>query len=74
MFTGATNKTQVHFCRYPERDTEGDGSANIVQGGFQSAPFVTLMMDETTDVSKSEQVIICLCWVDGKLYPHEELY
>ena len=34
--------------------------------------FVTLMMDETTDASNCERVVVCLCWVDGKLDAHEE--
>ena len=37
-----------------------------------TTPFVTIMMDETTDASNTEQVVICLCWVDGNLEAHEE--
>ena len=33
---------------------------------------MTLMMDETTDALNSEQVVICLRWVDGSLEPNEE--
>ena len=44
----------------------------VVVSSIRSAPFVTLMMDETTDASNSEQVVICLHWVDGKLDAHEE--
>lgn len=39
---------------------------------IHSAPFITIMMDETTDASNSEQIVICLCWVDGNLEAHEE--
>lgn len=35
--------------------------------------FVTVMMDETTDASNFEQVVICLRWVDGNLDAHEDL-
>ena len=37
-----------------------------------SLQFVTVMMDETTDASNTEQVVICLRWVNGKLDAHEE--
>ena len=43
----------------------------ILRVVVSSAPFVTLMMDETTDASNSEQVVICLRWVDGRLDAHE---
>ena len=31
------------------------------------------MVDETTDSSNREQVVICLRWVDNSLNAHEEL-
>ena len=37
-----------------------------------SAPFLTIMVDETTDVSNAEQVVVCFRWVDSNLEPHEE--
>lgn len=37
-----------------------------------SAPFLSLMVDETTDVSNREQVVVCFRWVDRNLEPHEE--
>ena len=40
---------------------------------IHSTPFVTIIMDETTDASNAEQVVICLHWVDGNLEAHEEL-
>ena len=33
---------------------------------------MTLMVDETTDVSNKEQVVVCFRWVDSNLEPHEE--
>ena len=39
---------------------------------IQSAPFLTIMIDETTDVSNKEQVVVCFRWVDNNLEPHEE--
>ena len=38
-----------------------------VVSSLRSTPFITLMMDETTDASNSEQVVICLRWVDGNM-------
>ena len=34
--------------------------------------FYTVMVDETTDVSNSEQVVICIRWVSKKFEVHEE--
>ena len=45
---------------------------HVVVSSIRSAPFVTFMMDETTDAFNSEQVVICLRWVDGRLDAHEE--
>ena len=39
---------------------------------IQQAPFFTVMMDEMTDVSNKEQVIIVLRWVDGSFTLHED--
>ena len=38
----------------------------------RSAQFLTIMVDETTEVSNNEQVVICLRWVDNELAAHEE--
>ena len=38
----------------------------------RSVPFLTIMVDETTDISNKEQVVICFRWVDDKLESHEE--
>ena len=43
-----------------------------VATSIHSAPFLSIMVDETTDVSNKEQVIICFRWVDCKLESHEE--
>lgn len=39
---------------------------------LQQSPFLTLMMDETTDVSNSEQMTIVMRWVSESLEVHEE--
>ena len=39
---------------------------------LRSVPFLTIMVDETTDISNKEQVVICFRWVDDKLESHEE--
>ena len=38
----------------------------------RSAPFLTIMIDETTDVSNKEQVVVCFRWMDSSLESHEE--
>ena len=43
-----------------------------VMESIHSAPFLTIMIDETTDVSNKEQVVICFRWVDKMLEAHEE--
>lgn len=39
---------------------------------IRSSKFCTIMVDETTDVSNKEQVVICLRWVDAQLTTHED--
>lgn len=39
---------------------------------LQRSPFLTLMMDESTDVSNTEQVVIVFRWVSDLLEVHEE--
>ena len=38
-----------------------------------TAPFLTIIVDDSTDVSNKEQVVICFQWVDSSLGAHEEL-
>ena len=39
---------------------------------LEQTPFITLMVDETTDISNKEQVVFCLRWVDHEFEVHEE--
>ena len=39
---------------------------------IQSAPFISIMIDETTDESNKKQVVICFRWVDNELDVHED--
>ena len=39
---------------------------------LKHTPFITLMVDETTDVSNQEQAVFCLRWVDQQFEVHEE--
>ena len=39
---------------------------------LRSVSFLTIMVDETTDISNKEQIVICFRWVDDKLESHEE--
>jgi len=34
---------------------------------LSSSPFLSLMVDETTDVSNKEQLVFCIQWVDNSL-------
>ena len=44
---------------------------NIAEN-LQKSMFFTVMVDETTDVSNVEQVVICLRWVDENFEVQEE--
>ena len=44
-----------------------------VESYLHSAPFYTIMVDETTDISNHEQVVVCIRWVDNSFEAHEEL-
>ena len=39
---------------------------------LKTALFLIIMVDETTDVSNKEQVVVCFRWVDSSLESHEE--
>ena len=39
---------------------------------LEQTPFITLMVDETTDTSNKEQAVFCLRWVDHEFEVHEE--
>ena len=43
-----------------------------VMNSIHAAPFFSIMIDETTDISNGEQVVVCLRWVDSLLHAHEE--
>ena len=46
---------------------------NEIISALQTAPFFSLMVDETTDISNTEQVVFfCFRWVDQFLNAHEE--
>ena len=39
---------------------------------LEQKPFITLMVDETTDVTNKEQAVFCLRWVDQEFEVHED--
>ena len=43
-----------------------------IAGSLQSASFFTVMVDETTDASNVEQIVVCLRWVSEKFEVQEE--
>ena len=50
-------------------------SLHIVRGiadDIQGAKFFTIMIDECTDISNHEQLVLCFRWVDDNLEVHED--
>ena len=43
-----------------------------IMHSIREAPFLSVMIDETTDISNKEQVVLCLRWVDKGLEAYEE--
>ena len=43
-----------------------------VASEIRSAEFFSIMIDETTDISNKEQVVLCIRWLDTKLESHED--
>ena len=43
-----------------------------ITDGIHSSPFLSIMVDETTDVSNKEQVVVCIRWVDNALQVNED--
>ena len=43
-----------------------------ISTNLHSTEFYTVMIDECTDISNKEQVVIVLRWIDDQLTPHEE--
>ena len=39
---------------------------------ISSSLFLSLMVNQTTDNSNKEQLVVCIQWVDKSLQPHEE--
>ena len=44
----------------------------LVAEEVKSAEFCTVVVDETTDMSNKEQVVMCLRWIDSTLTAHED--
>ena len=43
-----------------------------ISGSIHEAKFYTIMIDECTDISNHEQLVVCLRWVDENLEVHED--
>ena len=39
---------------------------------LEQTPFVTIMVDKTTDISNKEQAVFCLRWIHYEFKVHEE--
>ncbi|XP_044163435.1 uncharacterized protein LOC122947894 [Acropora millepora] len=44
----------------------------IMSANIQNAMFITIMADETVDISNKEQLVICIRWVDDRFVIHED--
>ena len=44
----------------------------IIISAIQATPFITIMVDETTDIANKEQLVMCLRWVDDNFETHED--
>ena len=44
----------------------------IMSANIQNAMFITIMADETADISNKEQLVICIRWVDDRFVIHED--
>ena len=67
---------QVHEPRNTERNIAGYGNAVFLRhitSNLLSAKF-TVMVDETSDVSTIEQVVLVFRWVDSSLEAHEDFF
>ena len=67
----------------PDKYTSGDMQNEMVKvmalrvlrqiaASLQCTPFFAVMVDETTDVSNTEQVVVCLRWVNDNFEVQEE--
>ena len=43
-----------------------------IAGSLQSSPFLTVMIDETTDISNCEQVVACMRWLSADFDVQED--
>ena len=66
------NKYTSHEIRNEILKTMALSILRNIASCLQQSPFLTLMMDETTDVSNTEQVVIVFRWVSDLLQVHEE--
>ena len=43
-----------------------------IAASLRDAPFYTIMVDETADISNQEHMVVCIRWVTSKFKVHEE--
>lgn len=65
---------KTHKSRGAERNFGGDGSAVLrgISASLHATEFYCVMVNECTDVSHKEQVVIVLRWTDDQLNPCEK--
>ena len=62
----------MHIPTCTKRNTQNHCSSGSPSNDLITSPFLCLEVDETTDVSNKEQLVICNQWVNNSLQPHEE--
>ena len=68
------NKYTSHEIQNEILKTMAISVSRDIASCLQSSPSLTLMMDETTDVSNTKQVLIVFRWVSDSLEVHEEFF
>ena len=69
------NKTDKYCCHQIQNellDVMANSITRNIVNKIREAKYFSLMADEVTNVSNREQMIVCMCWIDGKLEPHED--
>ncbi len=70
VFQWIKKKTDKYTSGYMQNEMIKVMALQVLQevaSSIHSASFVTLMVDETTDASNREQVVLCIRWVDANL-------
>jgi len=67
-----TDKCCCHQIQDSILETMANNIIRDISDKIRQAKYFSLMADEVTDVCNREQVVACICRVDGELQPHED--